>query len=120
MEAFLEQVAAAARKASDQGYGTQGRPPVQGKSGAGCAPEKKCRPAPFAVRAGKKQGEKRQRRTEHSHTEGIESVRLHLTVPFGNCYCISPPRRTRPSALLPSTARLHGGAVRGKLGTVVP
>src|SRR4051812_27131592 len=38
MEAFLAQVAAAARKASDQGYSTQGRPPVQGKSAAAGRP----------------------------------------------------------------------------------
>src|SRR5436309_598803 len=34
MEAFLAQVAAAAGKASDQGYSKQGRPPVQRKSAA--------------------------------------------------------------------------------------
>src|SRR5436305_15308940 len=34
MEAFLAQVAATARKASDQGYCKQGRPPVQQKSAA--------------------------------------------------------------------------------------
>ena len=45
------------------GTRTQGRPPVQEKSGAGWVPEKKCRPAPFAVRAGNKQRERRQRRT---------------------------------------------------------
>src|SRR5437764_15476184 len=34
MEAFLAQVAAAAGKASDQGYSKQGRPPVQPKNAA--------------------------------------------------------------------------------------
>src|SRR3954466_3603633 len=41
MEAFLAQVAAAARKASDQGYSTQGRPPVQRKSAAAGRPLKR-------------------------------------------------------------------------------
>src|SRR2546430_2170223 len=41
MEAFLAQVAAAARKASDQGYCKQGRPPVQEKSAAAGQPMKK-------------------------------------------------------------------------------
>src|SRR3954462_4988255 len=41
MEAFLAQVAAAAGKASDQGYSKQGRPPVQPKSAAAGRPVKK-------------------------------------------------------------------------------
>src|SRR3954471_8584980 len=41
MEAFLAQVAAAARKASDQRYCKQGRPPVQQKSAAAGRPVKK-------------------------------------------------------------------------------
>src|SRR3954454_24153570 len=41
MEAFLAQVATAARKASDQGYSKQGRPPVQPKSAAAGRPVKK-------------------------------------------------------------------------------
>src|SRR3954453_15185547 len=41
MEAFLAQVAAAAKKASDQGYSTQGRPPVQRKSAAAGRPLKR-------------------------------------------------------------------------------
>src|SRR5215217_8019880 len=41
MEAFLAQVAAPARKASDQGYSKQGRPPVQQKSAAAGRPVKK-------------------------------------------------------------------------------
>src|SRR3954452_20692504 len=41
MEAFLAQVAAAAGKASDQGYSKQGRPPVQQKSAAAGRPVKK-------------------------------------------------------------------------------
>src|SRR5438045_9722342 len=41
MEAFLAQVAAAAGKASDQGYSKQGRPPVQRKSAAAGRPVKK-------------------------------------------------------------------------------
>src|SRR4051794_28264268 len=41
MEAFLAQVAATARKASDQGYSKQGRPPVQEKSSAADRPMKK-------------------------------------------------------------------------------
>jgi hypothetical protein len=64
MEAFLAQVAAAARKASDRGYCKQGRPPVQEKSAAADrADERRSRPAPFVVRARKKQGEKGHRRT---------------------------------------------------------
>src|SRR4051795_7958998 len=41
MEAFLAQGATAARKASDQGYSKQGRPPVQPKSAAAGRPVKK-------------------------------------------------------------------------------
>src|SRR3954453_17914236 len=41
MEAFLAQLAAAARKASDQRYCKQGRPPVQQKSAAAGRPVKK-------------------------------------------------------------------------------
>src|SRR4051794_39398128 len=41
MEASLAQVAAAARKASGQGYCKQGRPPVQKKSAAAGCPLKK-------------------------------------------------------------------------------
>src|SRR3954452_18326886 len=41
MEAFLAQVATAARKASDQGDSKQGRPPVQQKSAAAGRPVKK-------------------------------------------------------------------------------
>src|SRR5437588_360743 len=41
MEAFLAQLAAAARKASDPGYSTQGRPPVQRKSAPAGRPLKR-------------------------------------------------------------------------------
>src|SRR3954453_21533681 len=88
MEAFLTQVAATARKASDQGYCKQGRPLVQEKSAAAGRPLKtsagrqrsRCAPATNNARKGNEE------HNTHSHkalnrdscTQQCHSALCHL------------------------------------------